>query len=112
MGKERAAGVLVTVQVLLFTIGAILTVLWIVGTVLRGSWWTNTPMIACLLGSLLVFSYEEVHLGLARKRREKHDDPDSFGGVLEAVAFTTWLFLLVNMIAMVFKIIRAVKHAL
>jgi hypothetical protein len=112
VGKEKAAGVLVSIQVLLFAAGAILTVLWIVGTMLRGSWWTNTPMIACLLGSLLVFSYEEVQLGLVRKQREKQDDPDSLGGILEGVAFTAWLFLLVNMIATVFKIIRAVKHAL
>jgi hypothetical protein len=112
VGKERAAGVLVSLQVVLFLVGALLTILWIFGTMLRGAWWTNTPMIACLLGSLLVFSYQEVAVGLVQKRRERQDNPESMGGVLEAVAFTTWLFLIVNMIATVFKIIRVIKHAL
>jgi hypothetical protein len=112
VGKEKAAGIFVAIQVLLFGVGGVLTILWTMGTILRGYWWTNTPMIACLLGSLLVFSYEEVQVGLVRRRREKQDNPESMGGILEAVAFTTWLLLLVNMIATIFKAIRTIKHAL
>lgn len=112
MAKERAAGILISIQVLLFLVGAALSILWVIGVCLRGSWWTNLPMVALLLGSLLVFSYEEVRIGISRRRRERKGDPESIGGVLEAVAFSTWLFLLVNMIATVFKIIRTIKHAL
>jgi len=69
-------------------------------------------MVGLLLASLLVFSYEESKLGLAKKRRAKKDDPESWGGTLEIMGFVTWLLLLVNMIATVFKGIRAIKQML
>jgi len=101
---------LVVVQILLFLAGLALTLTWIIGRGPWHGWWCNLPMVGILLGSLLAFSHQEARFGLAAGRR-KRDDPDSMGGWIERIAFTTWLLLLANMIATVFKGIRAIKAA-
>ena len=111
VGGKNSLRLLVALQLLLFVLGAGLTALWIGGSVLGGAWWSNLPMVGFLLASLFVFSYEEATLGRAGKVREEKGEPESMGGALEAVAFVTWLFLLTNMIATVFKVIRAIKRA-
>jgi len=108
--RGPSARLLVAAQILLFLVGLLLTLAWIVGKGPWHGWWCNLPMVGILLGSLLAFSHEEARFGLAAGRR-KRDDPESMGGWIERVAFTTWLVLLLNMIATVFKGIRALRAA-
>ncbi len=103
------AHMLVGIQLLLFLLGATLTILWIGWGILPKTWWGTLPVVGVLLLSLLVFSYQEGHIGIARQRREEKNDPEGMGGVIELFAFLTWLFLLVNMIVAVFRTIRAIR---
>ncbi|MCU0612720.1 MAG: hypothetical protein MUE60_13155 [Candidatus Eisenbacteria bacterium] len=100
----------IAIQLILLIVGLVLTGQWARGAGLWHGWWANLPMVGILLASLLVFSNQEARFGFAASRRNK-SEPERMGGWLEAVAFTTWLALLVNMLATVFKIIRAIKAA-
>lgn len=103
--------VLIVLQLGLLVAGLFLTIQWARGAgVWRGPW-ANLPMVGILLSSLLVFSFQEARWGVAGARRKK-GDPESMGGWLEAMAFGTWLLLIVHMIATVFKAIRALKTVL
>jgi len=106
------SSVLVTIQVVLFIAGAALTILWIGWGIMPRTWWTTLSLVGILLLSLVAFSYQETRFGISKKARERSGNPDSMGGPLELVAFITWLFLIVNMVVTVFRLIRTIKAAL
>ncbi len=104
--RRGYALVLVAVQLVLALVGFVLTARWMVGAGVWHGWAANLPMVVVLLASLVVFSHEEARHGLAAARRRGEE---SMGGWLEAVAFATWVVLLLNMIATVAKVIRAIR---
>lgn len=109
MGKVSVgAVVMVGIQLLLMAGGLVLTGLWMAKALPWQGWWSNLPAVGVLVASLLVFSHQEARWGLSARRRPRHD-PEAMGGWLEAVAFSTWLFLLLNTIATVAKVVRALR---
>jgi len=106
------APVLVTAQIIFFLAGAVITILWIGWNILPRTWWATLSVVGILLLSLLIFSVQETRFGLSKKSRERSENPDSMGGPLELIAFISWLFLIVNMVVTVFRVIRTIKAAL